>query len=77
MRKIDHTLSHRDWIRVICTDFGATLDLGTSEKDNSSINNHAVIGIFLVTHNRRVVKIKKKRKENKMMVRKKNSKMKP
>ena len=62
MRKIDLTMSNPHTTRVICTDFGATLDLGASEKDNSSVNNHAVIAIFLVSHNWRQV-IYKKEKE--------------
>jgi hypothetical protein len=64
MRKIDLTMSdHPNNTCVICTDFGTTLDLGASEKDNSSVNNHAVIAIFLVSHNWRQV-IYKKRKES-------------
>ena len=55
-------MSDSNTTHVICTDFGATLDLGASEKDNSSVNNHAVIAIFLVSHNWRQV-IYKKRKE--------------
>jgi hypothetical protein len=62
MRKIDLTMSDPNTTRVICADFGATLDLGASEKDNSSVSNHAVIAIFLVSHNWRQV-IYKKRKE--------------
>ena len=62
MRKIDLTMSDPNNTCVICTDFGVTLDLGASEKDNSSVNNHAVIAIFLVSHNWRQV-IYKKRKE--------------
>ena len=62
MRKIDLIMSHPDMARVFCTDFGATLDLGAGEKDNSLVNNHAVIGIFLVNHSWRLVKFKKKKK---------------
>jgi len=47
MRKVDHTMGDSSLHRVICTDFGATLDLMAVEKDNSLVNNHAVICIFL------------------------------
>lgn len=33
---------------VFFTDFGSILDLMGAEKDNSSVNNHAVIDIFLL-----------------------------
>ena len=59
MRKIDHTMSDRDKHRVICTDFGATLDLSAAEKDNSSVDNHAVICIFFVSQNWRKVSYKR------------------
>jgi len=62
IRKVDLTMSDSDLIRVLCTDFGATLDLCSFKKDNSSVNNHAVIAIFLVTHKLRRVKFKRKRK---------------
>lgn len=32
--------------QIICTDFGATLDLYGAELDNISVNNHAVICFF-------------------------------
>ena len=38
VKKLDTTMSHPDKTRVICTDFGATLDLRAAETDNSSIN---------------------------------------
>jgi hypothetical protein len=60
VRKIDLTMSNADTTCVICTDFGATLDLFAAEKDNSSVNNHAVIDIFLVCYNWRIVKYKRK-----------------
>ena len=41
--------------RTIMTDFGATLDLYAAEKDNSSVNNHAVVCIFFVLSNWRKV----------------------
>lgn len=47
MRKIDLTMSYPNKHRIFCTDFGATLDLMGAEKDNSSVNNHAFIDIFL------------------------------
>ena len=56
-------MSDDETTRVYCTDFGATLDLMSSEKDNLSINNHAVICIFMVVHNWRTVKFKRKGKE--------------
>ena len=59
MRKIDHTMSDRDKHRVICTGFGATLDLSAAEKDNSSVDNHAVICIFFVSQNWRKVSYKR------------------
>lgn len=48
-RQIDLTMSDRDTTRVICTDFGATLDLGAAEKDNYSVDNHSVICIFVLS----------------------------
>lgn len=54
-RKIDLTMSNPDTKRVICTEFGATLDLGAVEKDNCSVENHAIICIFVVVKNGRVV----------------------
>ena len=54
MRQIDLTMSDKDTTRVICTDFGATLDLGAAEKDNCSVDNHSVICIFCVVYNWRV-----------------------
>ena len=59
-RKLDLTMSNPEVCRVICTDFGATLDLHASEKDNSSIDNHAVICIFFVAHKWRRVTFKNK-----------------
>ena len=47
MMRIDLTMSHPDKHRVICTNFGATLDLGSVEKGNCSVDNHAVMCIFL------------------------------
>ena len=54
MRQIDLTMSNSDTTRVICTDFGATLDLSAVEKDNCSVDNHAVICIFFIVYNWRV-----------------------
>ena len=59
MRKVDHFMSDPNKHRVICTDFGATLDLMSIEKDNSSVNNHAVICILFVSYNWRTVQFKK------------------
>ena len=44
-------MSDAETTHVICSDFGATLDLGADEKDNCSIDNHAVINIFFVISN--------------------------
>ena len=63
MKKIDFVMSNSDHHRVICTDFGATLDLFASEKDNSSVNNHAVLCIFFVLYNWRRVKYMKNENE--------------
>jgi hypothetical protein len=60
MRKIDLLMSDGNTTRIICCDFGATLDLMSAEKDNSSVNNHAVICILLVNYNFRRVKFKRK-----------------
>ena len=57
-RKIDLTMSNPELVRVICTDFAATLDLLAAAKENSSVNNHAVCAIFLVNYNWRKVKFK-------------------
>jgi hypothetical protein len=58
MRNRDLIMSHPDLHRVLFTDFGATLDLCAAEKDNSSVNNHAVICIFFVITNWRHVTYK-------------------
>ena len=44
---MDFVMSSLDKHQVNCTDFRATLDLFTSEKDNSNVDNHAVVCIFL------------------------------
>ena len=62
MRKIDCIESDPDKHRVICTDFGATLDLRGAETDNCSVNNHSVVYIFYVLTNWRSVKYKKEGK---------------
>ena len=50
-RKLDLVMSNPELCRVLCTNFGATLDLCTSEKYNCSVENHAIICIFFVlTH---------------------------
>ena len=59
MRKIDMTMCNPDKHRVICIDFGATLDLCAAELDNCSVNNHAVVCILFVLSNWRKVKYKK------------------
>ena len=45
--------------RVICTDFGASLDLCSAEKDNCSVDNHVVICILFVVYNWRRVSFQK------------------
>ena len=59
IRKVDHTMSDPNLRCVICTDFGASLDLSATEKDNSSVDNHAVLCILFFTHNWRRVKFKR------------------
>ena len=46
MRKIDMLMSHPDQHCIICTNFGATLDLFEMEKDNYSVDNHAILCFF-------------------------------
>ena len=54
-QRLDLIMSNPDVSCVICTDFGATLDLHACEKDNISVDNHAVICIlFVLTDWRRV-----------------------
>ena len=48
MLHIDLTMSDPNKHRVICTNFGATLDLGAVEKGNCYVDNHAVMCIFFV-----------------------------
>ena len=48
MRQLDLTMREPNTTQIICTDFGATLDLGAVEKDNCSVDNHAIICIFLL-----------------------------
>ena len=55
MLSIDLTMSNPNKHRVICTDFGATLDLGAVEKGNCSVDNHSVTCIFFVVSNWREV----------------------
>ena len=57
-RKIDLTMSNPELVRVICTDFAATLDLLAAAKENASVSNHAFCAIFLVNYNWRKVKFK-------------------
>ena len=45
--------------RCICTDFGASLDLCSAEKDNYLVDNHAVICILFVVYNWRRVLFQK------------------
>ena len=48
IRKVDQYMSDPNLHRVMCTDFGAILDLSTAEKDYSFVNNHAVLCIFCI-----------------------------
>ena len=52
-------MSNSDKHRILFTDFGSTLDLMATEKDNSSVSNHAVNFIFFVCSNWRIVRFKK------------------
>ena len=54
------TMSDANLRRVFHTDFGAVLDLMAAEKDNCSVNNHAVVCILFVTYDWRLVKYKRK-----------------
>ena len=60
MLKIDQTMSNILTTCEFFTDFGGTLDLSASEKDNASVNNHAVICIFFVLFKWRHIKFLKK-----------------
>ena len=42
---------------VVLTDFSATVDLRAAQTDNSSVDNHAVLDIFMVLHSARTVPI--------------------
>ena len=55
MMRIDITMSDPNKHRIICTDFGATLDLGAAEKGNCSVDNHSVMCILFVVSNWREV----------------------
>ena len=46
MRNVALIMSHPDFHWLIFVDFGTTLDLMASEKDNSRVNYRAVIFIF-------------------------------
>ena len=62
-RKLDLVMFNPELCRVFCTDFGVTLDLYASEKDNDSVDNHAVICIFNVLTNWRQVRYHNKNKK--------------
>ena len=51
MKKIDYTMSDSDKHHIICTDFGATLNLSAVDKDTSSVDNHVVICICFIIIN--------------------------
>jgi hypothetical protein len=42
---------------LIFTDFSATMDLRASQTDNSSVDSHAALGIYVVLHSPRVVTV--------------------
>ena len=48
-------MSNKDTTRVVLADFGATLDLGATEKDNCSVDDHAVICMLFVVNGWRQV----------------------
>ena len=56
---MDLTISNTGLYCILFTDFGATLDLMVAEKDNLSVNNHAVICIFFVSSNWMNARLKK------------------
>lgn len=58
MRTRDLTMSNPDKYRIICTDFGATLNLRGKMVDNSPVDNHAVVAIFFVISGWRRTKYK-------------------
>ena len=51
MQIIDHTILNTNLRCLICTDFGATLDLSAAEKEKRSVDNHAFVCVFFVTQN--------------------------
>ena len=57
-RKLDFVMSNSSNTRVTATDFGAMLSLYASKKDNCSVDNHAVVCIFFVLSDWRVVQYK-------------------
>ena len=46
-KRLDVDVSNKDATRAMLDDFGATLGLGTSEKDNCSADNYALMCVFL------------------------------
>jgi phage tail protein X len=44
---------------LIFTDFSASMDLRAGETDNSSVDRHAVLAIYIVLHSKRVVTVEK------------------
>ena len=56
--KIDFVMPNPDTHQVLCIDFEATLHLFASEKDNSSVEIHAVLCIFFVIYNWKRVRYK-------------------
>lgn len=47
MHKCDVKMCQKDKHRVICIDFAATLNLQGSQTKHFSMNNHAVVCIFM------------------------------
>ena len=55
VKRLGTTAPNKDTARVMLADFGATLDLGATEKGNCGIDNHAVICALLVARGWRQV----------------------
>ena len=50
MSKVDMSMDDTNLHCTICTYFDATLNLVSAEKDNCSVDTHAVICIFIVVY---------------------------
>lgn len=58
MLMFDLMISEPNIQHVICTNFGATLDLGDLEKGNCFVGNHSMMPIFFVVSNWQAVEFK-------------------